>query len=75
MKFIIGHPSNPEIIRKAVGDRLASNPIIHAIGKAIGCVDPKTDELKPESPCQKMRERLNSGMTLSEAMKLRLKGQ
>ncbi len=60
---------------KGLGDKIASNPIVHAIGKATGCVDPKTNQLKPESGCGKMRARLNAGMSVAEAMKLRLQGK
>lgn len=58
-----------------LGDKIASNPIVHAIGKATGCIDLKTNELKPESGCGKMKARLNSGMSLASAVKLRLKGK
>jgi hypothetical protein len=60
---------------KGLGDKIASNPIIHAIGKATGCVDPNTNELKPESGCGKMKARLNSGMSVKDAVKLRFKGK
>ncbi len=58
-----------------LGDKIASNPIVHAIGKATGCVDPQTNQLKPESGCGKMKARLNAGMSVTEAMKLRLQGK
>lgn len=59
----------------SLGDRIASNPIVHAIGKATGCVDKTTGKLKPESGCGKMRQRLNAGMSVKEAIALRLKGK
>ena len=48
-----------------LGDAIEQNPIIHAIGKATGCVDPETNRLKPESGCAKRRESLNK---LSDAL-------
>ncbi len=42
-----------------IGDAIANNPIVHAIGRATGCVDPETDRLNPESPCAKRRDALN----------------
>ncbi len=44
---------------KNIGDKIASNPIIHAIGRATGCVDPKTNRLRRDSPCNKVRTDLN----------------
>lgn len=44
-----------------LGDKISDNPIVHAIGKATGCVDPETNELRPESPCAKRRQMLNEG--------------
>lgn len=46
---------------KMLGDRIASNPIVHTIGKITGCVDPETNELRPESPCAKRKQMLNEG--------------
>lgn len=71
-KFKHEHPNGR---RRRFGDVIASNPVVHLIGKAAGCVDSETNQLKANSPCGKMRARLNAGMTLSEAVKLRLKGQ
>jgi len=44
-----------------LGESIEQNPIIHAIGKATGCVDPETNRLRPESNCAKARDRLNNG--------------
>ncbi len=81
--MLIAQKSNLELsaelieLRKSarLGDKIASNPIVHAIGKATGCVDAKTNQLKPESGCGKMKARLNAGMSVAEAMKLRLQGK
>src|SRR5438552_182643 len=47
-----------------LGDKIASNPIVHALGRATGCVDPDTNDLRSESPCAKARNRLNNGENL-----------
>ncbi len=57
------------------GDKIAANPIVRIIGQATGCIDPKTGNVKPESGCGKMKARLNAGMSVAEAMKLRLQGK
>jgi hypothetical protein len=44
-----------------LGDKIASNPIVHAIGRVTGCVDPETNLLRPESTCNKVRVDLNEG--------------
>ncbi len=46
---------------KNLGDKIADNPIVHAIGRATGCVDPATNKLRPDSPCNKVRTDLNEG--------------
>lgn len=58
-----------------LGDKIAkfATPIARALG--LDCIDPKTNELKPTSPCAKMKARLNEGMSITEAMKLRLQGK
>lgn len=43
-----------------LGDVIEKNPIVHAIGKATGCVDSKTNKLRPDSPCAKRKEALNN---------------
>jgi len=58
-----------------LGDKIADNPIINAIGRVSGCIDPETKQLKKDSGCNKMKERLNGGMSVSEAMKLRWQGK
>lgn len=44
---------------KQLGDVISSNPVVHAIGKVTGCVDPETNDLRPESGCAKRRDILN----------------
>jgi hypothetical protein len=43
-----------------LGDAVEKNPIVHAIGKATGCVDPATNKLRPDSPCAKRKKALNN---------------
>jgi len=42
-----------------LGDAIEQNPVVHAIGKATGCVDPETNKLRPDSPCAKRKQWLN----------------
>lgn len=42
-----------------LGDIIADNPIVHTIGRAFGCVDLETNELKEESTCAQIRQSLN----------------
>lgn len=44
-----------------LGDKIAENPVVHAIGKMTGCVDPETNDLRPESDCARRRQMLNEG--------------
>ena len=44
-----------------LGDAIANNPVVHAVGKMTGCVDPETNDLRQDSPCAKARDRLNNG--------------
>lgn len=46
---------------KPLGDILAANPIVHTIGLVTGCVDSKTNQLRPESTCNQVRIDLNEG--------------
>jgi hypothetical protein len=39
------------------------------------CVNQATKQLKPESGCAKMKDRLNAGMPMGHALKKRLKGE
>ena len=48
-----------------LGDAIEQNPIVHAIGKFTGCVDPETNQLRPDSRCAKTRNTLNH---LSDAL-------
>jgi hypothetical protein len=48
------------IIMMKLGDAISSNPIVHAIGRATGCVDPMTNDLRPESNCAKTRDDFNN---------------
>ncbi len=52
--------------RFKLGDFIESNPIVHAIGRATGCVDPATNMLRPESNCAKMRDDFNNAQHLTE---------
>jgi len=42
-----------------LGDAIEHNPIVHAVGKATGCVDPATNRLRPDSGCARRRNALN----------------
>jgi hypothetical protein len=66
--MIIGHKAKR-------GDKVAANPIVHAIGQLTGCIDPNTKQLKKDSRCDKMRQHLNAGMSITQAMKLRLQNK
>ncbi len=46
---------------KNLGDIIASNIIVHTIGQLTGCVDSATNQLRPESTCNKVRIDLNEG--------------
>lgn len=48
-------------MRKKLGDAIASNPVVHAVGRVTGCVDPATNQLRPESTCNQVRVALNEG--------------
>lgn len=41
------------------GDIVAENFVVHTIGRVTGCVDPETDQLRSDSPCDKRRDWLN----------------
>lgn len=58
-----------------LGDKIASvtTPIARALGS--GCIDKETKQLKPDSGCGKMKTRLNAGMSIAEAIKLRIQGK
>ncbi len=51
-----------------IGDKIASvaTPIARAL--KLPCVDPETNQLRPESGCAKMRDNLNNGMTFTDAI-------
>ncbi len=53
---------------KNLGTRIEQNPIVHAIGRFTGCVDGKTNRIRPETGCAKMRDNLNAGMTVTDAI-------
>ena len=42
-----------------LGDAIAWNPLVHAIGRVTGCIDPITNQLRPESGCAGRRNALN----------------
>ncbi len=50
-----------------------ANPIARLL--KLPCIDPKTRKTKPESGCGKMKARLNAGVSVVEAIKLRLQGK
>ncbi len=51
-----------------LGDAVATiaTPIARAL--KMPCIDPETQKLRPESGCAKMRNNLNSGMSLQDAI-------
>ena len=49
-----------------LGDRIASNPVVHAVGKMTGCVDPVTGVLDPNSGCGKMKDDFNQAQHLRD---------
>ncbi len=53
---------------KNLGTKIEHNPIVHAVGRMTGCIDPETNQLRPESGCAKMRDNLNAGMSLQDAI-------
>lgn len=59
-----------------LGDVIAENPVVHAIGRLTGCVDPETNVLIEGSPCDKRRIRLNdwSSALYDELFELKKKG-
>jgi hypothetical protein len=58
-----------------LGDKIAlvATPIARVL--KMPCIDPKTGKLKPTSGCAKMKARLNAGMPLAQAAKLRIQGK
>ena len=71
---VISHPIS-KFTEKSRGDKIAviATPIARALKSS--CIDPETKQLKKDSGCNKMKERLNGGMSVSEAMKLRWQGK
>ncbi len=53
---------------KNLGDAISSvaTPIARAL--KMPCIDPETNQLRPESGCAKMRNNLNAGMSLQDAI-------
>ncbi len=51
-----------------LGDKIASvaTPIARAL--KLDCIDPETKQLRPESGCAKMRNNLNAGMSVQDAI-------
>ncbi len=51
-----------------LGDKIASvaTPIARAL--KMPCIDPVTKQLRPESGCAKMRDNLNAGMSVQDAI-------
>jgi hypothetical protein len=55
-----------------LGDKIAANPIVHTVGRLTGCVDPLTNQLRPESRCAQDRDKLNAGVPLWDVVYDRL---
>ncbi len=53
---------------KNLGDKIASvaTPIARVL--KMPCIDHETRQLRPESGCAKMRDNLNNGMTITDAI-------
>ncbi len=53
---------------KNLGDKIAAvaTPIARVL--KMDCIDPETRQLRPESGCAKMRNNLNSGMNVQDAI-------
>ena len=51
-----------------IGDKIASIATPIARSLKLPCIDPQTNELRPESGCAKMRHNLNNGMTFTDAI-------
>ncbi len=51
-----------------LGDAVSTvaTPIARAL--KMGCIDPETNQLRPESGCAKMRDNLNAGMSVQDAI-------
>ncbi len=51
-----------------LGDKIAAvaTPIARAL--KLDCIDPETQQLRPESGCAKMRNNLNAGMSVQDAI-------
>ncbi len=51
-----------------LGDAISTvaTPIARAL--KMPCIDPETNQLRPESGCSKMRNNLNAGMSLQDAI-------
>ncbi len=51
-----------------LGDKIAqvATPIARAL--KMPCIDPETNQLRPESGCAKMRDNLNAGMRMQDAI-------
>ncbi len=51
-----------------LGDKISAvaTPIARAL--KMDCIDPETNQLRPESGCAKMRDNLNAGMSMQDAI-------
>ncbi len=51
-----------------LGDAISTvaTPIARAL--KLDCIDPETNQLRPESGCAKMRDNLNAGMSVQDAI-------
>lgn len=72
---LIYENNNGVEIKSNLGNKIAAfaTPIARVLSS--GCIDPATKQLKPTSGCGKMKERLNAGMPITEAIKLRMQGK
>lgn len=52
---------------KNLGDKIASVATPVARTLKLPCIDPTTNELRPESPCARAKANLNSGMNLADS--------
>lgn len=53
---------------KNIGDKIAAAATPIARTLKMDCIDPATQQLRPESGCAQMRNNLNQGMSLADAV-------
>lgn len=59
------HRPQPKKLR-GLGDLIHRIALPIAKALKLGCVDPATNQLRPESPCAKRREQLNKAVSFSK---------